>query len=193
MTDQLQYRAKINAKGLDNTGVTEDHARDMAKRLGSHHLLIIDARAAKVVIDEEGNQQVILIIGQVEHVPAEHDDTVREFMRSLYRARPEIQGQEVLKGTAGDGLTVADAARGIAAATPEPTVEEPPAQVEGEWDGNTDGPLPALPDDAYPDDATAIPAQEEATSDDDTPWPGDAGYVEPAGSVVQFSGKQKQG
>lgn len=186
MTEQLQYRAKINAKGLDTTGVTEDHARDMAKRLGSHHLLIADAEAAKVIIDAEGNQQVILILSMVEPVPAEHEETVREFMRSLYRARPEIQGQEVLKGTTGDGLSVADAAAGIAANT----AAEGPAQPDGEWDGNTEGPLPDLPPDSYPDDAVDLP---EATTDDETPWPGDAGYVEPVGSVVQFSGKQKQG
>lgn len=189
MTEQLKYRAKINSKGLDNTGVTEDHARSMASRLGSHHLFIVEGKAAKLVIDDDGNQQVAIVLTGVEPVPAEQEDTVREFMRALYRTRPEVQGQEVLKGTS-DGPSVADAASALSAHVER----NEDGEATGIWDGTTDGPLPDLPDDAYPEDAQEIPAADEPEGSDglegDTrPWPGDEdGAVQP----VDFSARRKQ-
>lgn len=151
MTDSLKYRAKINAKGLDTTGVTEDHARRMAATLGSHHVFVVEARAATVLTDEEGNQQVALVLTQVEPVPAKQEDAVREFLRALYRQRPEIAGQDVLKGTS-DGPTVEDTASQLAALVERDDNDEP----TGIWDGDTSAPLAAVPD-AKPDDGCPFP------------------------------------
>lgn len=193
MTDQLKYRAKINAKGLDTTGVTEDHARKMAAHLGSHHLFVVEARAATVLTDEEGNQQVALVLTQVEPVPDAQEDTVREFLRALYRQRPDQQGQAVLTGTM-DGPSVADAAGALSA-----QVERgEDGEVEGVWDGSMDGPLPEVPESSYGEDAVPIPEPCPAPDcvlpqdhdGDHEPEVQDPGEDGP-GHVVQFSGKKR--
>lgn len=126
MTEQLKYRARLKAKGMDTTGVTEDHARQMAAQLGAHTMLIVEVTHDSVTTDAEGNQQVTLRATGVEPVPAELEDKVREFQRALYRQRPEVLGQETLKGTA-DG----------------PTPDQAMGELENatdEWDGNPDSP-----------------------------------------------------
>ena len=137
-TEKMKHRARINAKGLDTTGVTEDHARAMASALGGHHLFIVEGRATSVVTDEEGNQQVAIVLTQVEPVPAQQEETVREFMRALYRQRPDQIGQETLRGTA-DGPSVADAAGALSAHVER----DSDGEATGIWDGNLDGPLEA--------------------------------------------------
>lgn len=128
MTEQLKYRARLKAKGMDTTGVTEDHARAMAAHLGGHTMLIVEVTHDSVTTDAEGNQQVTLRATGVEPVPAELEDKVREFQRALYRQRPEVLGQETLKGTA-DGPTP-DAALG--------ELED----AADEWSGDPDEPAP---------------------------------------------------
>jgi hypothetical protein len=197
MTEQLKYRAKINAKGLDTTGVTEDHARKMAAHLGSHHLFVVEARAATVLTDEEGNQQVALVLTQVEPVPGAQEDTVREFLRALYRQRPDQQGQAVLRGT-DDGLSVADAASALSAQVDRGEDGE----VEGVWDGSTDGPLPDLPDSAYPEGAEDLPEPcphpdcilpEDHDGDHEPEVAEPADGSENGGHVVEFSGAKGKG
>lgn len=126
MAEQRKYTAQINRKCLDATGVTEDHARAMGSTLGSSTMLIVEARHLTATVDAEGNQSVSLALTGVEPVPAELEDKVREFQRALYRQRPEVLGQETLKGTA-DGPTP-DAALG--------ELED----AADEWDGNPDAP-----------------------------------------------------
>lgn len=142
--EKLKYRAKINAKGLDTTGVTEEHARSMAANLGSHHLFVVEGRAVTVVTDEEGNQQVAVVLTQVELVPRAQEDVVREFIRALYRSRPEQRGQEALTGVL-EGPTVTEAAAALSAQVERDEDGEP----AGVWDGNPDAPLTAPePDEA---------------------------------------------
>lgn len=204
MTDPLKYTAKIAAKGLDTTGVTEDHARSLVVShlrggSGNHHsLYIVEGKTKRVITDDEGNQQVVLVLTQVEPVPHEQEDTVREFMRAIYRTRPEVEGQEVLKGTA-DGPTVADAAQGLAAQVQR----DDSGNVTGVWDGSMDGDLPPLPDDAYPDGAEPLEQScgfpgctllEEHDGDHDLEEVHevtDDGSGEETGHVVQFSGTKK--
>lgn len=134
MPDPLTYTARIKAKGLDNTGVTEAHARAMSKRLGSHTLLIVEVEHDTLVSHVDGQRTVQLAIKTAEPVPAAQEDAVRRFMQALYRQRPEVEGQAVLAGTAGDEQSVEDAAAGITAAT------------EDIWDGDTESPLTSVPD-----------------------------------------------
>lgn len=197
MTDQLKYRAKINAKGLDTTGVTEDHARRMAATLGSHHLFVVEARAATVLTDEEGNQQVALVLTQVEPVPDAQEDTVREFLRALYRQRPDQQGQAVLTGTDA-GPSVSDAAGALAS-----HIEE----SGGVWDGSMDGPLdpPPAPEAECPAPDCILPEDHDGDHEPEVQQP--ASYADeqeraqqegptdehPGAHVVAFSGKGKAG
>ena len=136
MAEQRKYTAHINRKGLDSTGVTEEHARRMASSLGSHTMLIVEAAHHAVLTDAEGKQSVVLRLSNVEPVPAHLEDRVREFQRALYRTRPEQEGQTVLTGSA-EGPTVDEAAESIDA-----TLErDADGNIIGVWDGNTDGPL----------------------------------------------------
>lgn len=141
-TEKRKYTAHINRKGLDATGVTEDHVRGMAARLGQSTMLIVEAKHLTATNDAEGNVVLALALQGVEPVPAEHDEMVRRFQRGLYMQRPEQQGQAVLAGTASD--QEADVAS--AAAALDAVVErDESGAVTGVWDGNTDGPLVAVP------------------------------------------------
>lgn len=140
MAEKRKFNAKINAKGTDNTGYTEDHARGACSSLGAHTLAIIDLRAHELVTDEDGNQTVKLAIDQLEPVPAAMEDDVRELMKALYRQRPEVMGQETLKGTAGDGPAPGDAL-GQAMSHIERDGDGDPT---GTWDGDPDAPAPGL-------------------------------------------------
>lgn len=136
MAENRKYTAHINKKGLDSTGVTEEHASKMASALGGHTMLIVEARHVTVTTDAEGKQSVALALTNVEPVPAHLEDRVREFQRALYRQRPDQDGQQVLRGTA-DGPSVDDAAAGLDAALER----DEDGNVVGIWDGNPDGPL----------------------------------------------------
>lgn len=126
MADPKKYTAHINRKGLDTTGVTEDHVRSMVSRLGNSTMLVVEAKHEAFSTDAEGNISLTLVLTNVEPVPAgDLEDRVREFQRALYRQRPEVQGQEVLKG-ANDGPTMEQAADAL-----NPEV----------WDGDVDAPL----------------------------------------------------
>lgn len=149
MAEKRKHTAHINRKGLDATGVTEDHARAMASNLGGHTMLIVEARHHAVLTDAEGKQAVVLVLTNVEPVPAHLEDRVREFQRALYRQRPDQQGQAVLKGTA-EGPSADDAAAGLDAAVER----DDEGNVTGVWDGSTDAPLAAVPD---PADECAFP------------------------------------
>lgn len=177
MSDPLDYTARLKAKGLDSTGVTEEIARDMANTLGRHTLLIVEVVHDEVTKHADGAQQVKLACTRVEPVPAAQEDVVREFMRAIHRTHPAEAGQAVLKGTV-DGPSVADAAVGLAAHVERDEDGEP----DGVWDGSTDGPLPDAPEDpldAPEEREDGIPDDEQ--EDDGRPWPGDE---EPAGGAV---------
>lgn len=136
MTEARKYTAHINRKGLDATGVTEDHARSMAAKLGGSTMLIVEAKHLTVTTDAEGNVKLALALTGVEPVPAHLDERVREFQRALYRTRPDQEGQRALSGVA-DGTSPEDALGDVTA-----TIErDDTGAVTGVWDGNTDGPL----------------------------------------------------
>lgn len=143
MSDKRKFNAHINRKGLDATGITEDHVRAMGSRLGQSTMLIVEAKHLSVTTDAEGTVVLALALQSVEPVPAEHDEMVRQFQRGLYLSRPEQEGQAVLGGTAGQN---AEDLNGAAAALGAAVEKDENGAVTGIWDGDTDAPLTAVPD-----------------------------------------------
>lgn len=137
MTDTT---ARIKAKGLDSTGVTEQVARSYFDRLGSHHLAIVEYSVDSRSVDADGHQQVQLVLTAVEPVvdgdlDGQLDDHVRTIQKALYRNRKLAEGDDTPLPLDSDG--------------PEPRVKDVLAQgialldtdQTGEtvlWDGNTD-------------------------------------------------------
>lgn len=123
----------INAKKLGETGFTEETMKADHRKIGQYHLIIAEVRAVEPHgPDVDGNRKVSYIITDLEMVPSDLEDRVREFKRSMYLARPEQQGQAVLTGTAGQEQSPEDALATMEAGLPE-TPEEPqePAQAPG--------------------------------------------------------------
>jgi len=98
--------AKIRAKGLDATGVTEDLANQMHARRGKHYMAIVEVKVEETHEKSDGTKKVDLILTQVEPATtADLEEHLRELTRTLYYNR----------GT-GDQPT-------LPAGTDEPTVE----------------------------------------------------------------------
>ena len=103
------YTAKINAKGCDATGLTEEIAAASYARLGSHMMAVVELRAAKRGDDEDGTHSVNYVITQIE--PATNtraDDLLRELARTLHASRRDPEGQPGLPGTDGFGAQAMD-------------------------------------------------------------------------------------
>lgn len=149
----LDYKAFLARKGLDGTGVDENLAREMSNNRGSHTLLIIDARHEEVTIGDKGTT-VKLIATNVQPVPSEHEDTVREFMRAIHRNNPAQRGQAALTGVDEGAPSLTDTANAVKGATDEMAERRAAKAAE-------DGIDP------------------EADPDGEGPWPGDPGYVAP--------------
>lgn len=109
MTDTSDYTAKIRAKGLDATGVTEQLAAEMYRNKGRHYMAIIEVKVDETHEKADGNRKVDLILTQVE--PA-MDDTLAEHLRELTRTtylnRQQTNGQLAIDQSLGQERTVAD-------------------------------------------------------------------------------------
>ncbi|GAB2762878.1 hypothetical protein [Nocardioides pakistanensis] len=131
MTDTT---AKIRAKGLNATGVTEEIATRLADAESGHLIAVVELKVEEVHKKVDGERRVDLIITTLE--PATEkiaEDHLREFQRALYYNRAVDEAQPTLDS---DG--------------PEPTVAEvlgrgtsllehdDQGDVVGLWDGNTD-------------------------------------------------------
>ncbi len=141
----MDYMAKVRSKGLDATGVTENIARSMFSTLGGHTMAIIELKHVKQSTDAEGKHSVELVITTLE--PATDDRTanhLRELARGLYRTRPEVEGQEVLKGVESGEPAVED------------IVTQGDALIERDEDGNPVGVWDADVDET-PQDAAGSP------------------------------------
>lgn len=178
----LKYTAKIKAKGLDNTGVTEAHARAMAARLGSTHLLIIEVEADTKVTDSDGDEQVTLKVISAEPVPADQENVTREFVRAIARQRRVADGQLEL----GEEETGAEDAVKAAAGALEGTTAN-----LNDWDGNPDAPVTANNEDGTcPSPWCEQPAGHDGEHDPEKDPGQDA--AAPDDKVVAFSGKTKK-
>ena len=76
--------AKINAKGLDGTGITETMASELFHKVGTHLMAVVDLQ----VVDRKGpnlkgKRGVEFVIGTIEPAP---NETVAEHLRELTRS-----------------------------------------------------------------------------------------------------------
>lgn len=131
---------RIRAKALDTTGMTEAMLdKDWSAGAGRTRMAVVELRTVEPHGPNlDGKKRIDYVIESIEPVPSAHEDRVREFQRGLFLARPEVEGQAVLSGTAGESSdTLDNAAAGIDAAIER----DESGQVTGVWDGDTDAPL----------------------------------------------------
>lgn len=100
MTDTT---AKIRAKGLDATGVTEEIANQMYTRKGAHYMAIVEFKVEERHEKADGTKKVDLVLTQVEPAIDETlEDHLRELTRTLHFNRAIDADQPTLDG--GDGI-----------------------------------------------------------------------------------------
>jgi hypothetical protein len=88
MTEQLDYVAKIRAKGCANTGITEDIARELHARPGRRIMAIVELKVEERHEKAEGQNRVDLVIEQVEPATEQIlDDHLRELTRTKHQNR----------------------------------------------------------------------------------------------------------
>lgn len=83
-----EYTARIRAKGLDTTGVTEEIARGMYTNLGTYTMGIVEVRAEKRSDDSDGSHGVELVITQFEPSTDKRlNDHLRDLTQALHTNR----------------------------------------------------------------------------------------------------------
>lgn len=88
MTDKNDYTARIRAKGLDNTGVTEDIAKSMFNSLGRSTLAIVELEHKRKIDDDDTGRTVELVIRMIEPSTSETLDThLRELTKTMHQNR----------------------------------------------------------------------------------------------------------
>lgn len=140
------YIARLRAKGLDSTGVTEDLAKQYFSTLGSHHMAVVEFRVEDRKENADGKHTVDLILTQVEPSSAAFlDDHLRELTRAMYRQRMTAEGTPLLPGT-DDGRQLQD----VVKAGEGVIVRDDSGNPDGVWDGNTDDGMPSEGSCAFP-------------------------------------------
>lgn len=134
--------ARIRAKGLDTTGVSEAMATEMfAKGAGKYHMAIVEWRTEEPHgPTTEGKKRIDLVLTQVE--PARDDrsaNALREMARALARQRRAEDGELPLDGTSETEKPLSDATAAVESLIERDETGEP----TGVWDGNPDSPLPS--------------------------------------------------
>jgi hypothetical protein len=92
--------AKVRAKGLDATGVTEEIASTLYANKGKRIMAIVELHAVERHEKADGTRRVDLVLEQVE--PATDDNVaehLRELTRGLYAARAQADGQQAIDDT----------------------------------------------------------------------------------------------
>jgi hypothetical protein len=129
------YLARFRAKGLDSTGVTEEHAKQLYSQLGSHHLFVVEGRVERRTENGDGSHTVELVLTQVEPSTARFlDDHLRELMRARYRKRALRDG--AIPETM-DGPDLQDVVKGSGEAVLE---RDDTGAADRLWDGDTEAP-----------------------------------------------------
>lgn len=109
MTDPADYTAKIRAKGLDATGVTEQLAGEMFRNKGRHYMAIVELRVDETHEKADGARKVDLILTQVEPATStDLEEHLRELTRVGYLNRQQSDGQLAIDASLGQERTVAD-------------------------------------------------------------------------------------
>lgn len=158
--------AKVRARGLDGTGVTEAVAKALFTEVGSGkaRVAIVELEPVRQINEATGDHKVECTLGFVEVAEpgSKAEDALRELSRALYRDR---RG-EVLPGMEDTVAATDDAAAGAQALVERGEDGEP----EGTWTGDVDDAGPAGPgaDDASfdPDAGVAhkfMPGSNDAT------------------------------
>lgn len=166
MTDTT---AKIRAKGLDGTGVTEEIASTLYANKGKHVMAIVELHAVERHEKADGTRRVDLTVEMVE--PAEGDlaDHLRNLASVAYQNRAVTDTQQALD----DSLTpdLKDAVAAGAAHAPHPFLPTDAADDLASCEvcglGET-----AAPHRAYAKDQLADPFEPDAatgTEDDQEP------------------------
>lgn len=175
MTDNL---AKINAKGCDGTGLTEELARKLFDNPGLHLMAIVELKPGTRHIKADGQHVVDLEINTIEPVVdgklnGRLDEHVRTIQAALYRNRALMENGEQLPLEPGDDEPTVEGVLQAGAALVETNAEGVPVL----WDGDPQG---------GPVNAEANEVEEGDEEDDDQDEPTDDGRV------VQFSGEATQ-
>lgn len=108
MTDTT---AKIRAKGLDSTGVTEEIASTLYANKGKRIMAIVELHAVERHEKADGSRRVDLVVEQVE--PATEDNVaehLRELTRTMYQNRAIAEGQLSIDDSLTPSITDAVAA-----------------------------------------------------------------------------------
>lgn len=157
--------AKVRAKGLAATGVTEDLAAQMFNTKGSRYLAIVELKVDEVHEKSDGDRRVDLVIAELEPVvDGDLNGALDEHVRTIWKALYE---NRMRAGTGPDDQLPLDPDDG-----PAPKVADIIAQGDafvekdeagdpvGIWNGDTD-------EQAAPDaDELEEPGEEPATARD---------------------------
>lgn len=176
MTD---YQAKIRAKGLDATGVTETIASDMYARKGGYWMGIVEMQVDETHDKADGKRKVDLVLTQVEPcTDSTLEDHLRELTRTLAYNRKvaDDDGQPTLDG--GDDIEpkVADVLKAGARFEPHPylsaqlsTDDEPVCDVCGQTEDAVVHHMPARDPFAVDDhlDVTTDPDDEDLEDEEE--------------------------
>lgn len=137
--------AKVRAKGLAATGVTEDLAAQMFNTKGSRYLAIVELKVDEVHEKSDGDRRVDLVIEELEPVVdgklnGALDEHVRTIWKALYenrlRAGSGPDDQLPLDPDDGPAPKVAD----ILAREDALIEKDADGEPVGIWDGDTDEP-----------------------------------------------------
>lgn len=144
--------AKIRGKGLEHTGVTEDHANQMYDRVGTHYVGWVDLKVVRRSDDDDGKRNVELTIESIELASADIDaEHIRRMMRVVHQNR---------------GLAVNGGAQLPLEGTDEPTIDQVRAEREALDPEASEAKEAALADKEAADEP-AEPAADELPED---PW-----------------------
>lgn len=209
MTTKRDYAASITTKGLDGTGLTEDVARKLYSRRGRKAMAVVELVVDETSDKRDGTHKVALAIAGLELVldHADIENHLRDLQQTIYANRQRADGQMAIDEQLGGERTVADVLAsgkphrphpfiaddmsketpicdicgGIEASAVHSTQEILGQEGEHEPDG-TDGPLPDLPDSAYPEDAVPLEDQDSNAE----PWEYDSpeGTTQPPSTVA---------
>lgn len=109
MTEPADYTAKIRAKGLDATGITEQLAAEMFRNKGRHYMAIVEVKVDETHEKADGARKVDLVLTQVEPAgDSALEEHLRELTRVGYLNRQQSDGQLAIDQSLGAERTVAD-------------------------------------------------------------------------------------
>ncbi|MDP9820408.1 hypothetical protein [Nocardioides massiliensis] len=125
--------AKIRAKGLNATGITDDMATRFADQESGHLIAVVELEVAAVSKNvTSGDRAVDLVITHIEPATTTlAEDHLREFQRALFYNRKVDDNGDQLPLDGGDEPTV-EQVRGHGAALVE---HDESGEVIGLWDG----------------------------------------------------------